>query len=84
MENIKFINIGYGNLVMANRIMAIVSPDSAPIKRVVQEAKEKGKVIDATYGRKTRGIIIMDNGCIVLSAMLPDTIGARLSDGKDM
>lgn len=78
MDNTRFLNIGYGNLVAANRVIAIVSLDSAPIKRLVQDAKEKGIAIDATYGRKTRGVLIMDNGSIVLSSNTPDTIGNRL------
>ncbi len=82
--DIKFINIGYGNLVTANRVIAIVSPDSAPIKRIVQDAREKGEIIDATYGRKTRGVIIMDNGHVVLSSMMPETIGSRLTNPKDL
>lgn len=84
MDNIKFINIGYGNLVAANRVIAIISPESAPIKRIVQEAKEKGNVIDATYGRKTRGVIIMDSGHVVLSSMMPETIGSRLGGAREV
>lgn len=79
MEKIQFLNIGYGNVVAANRVIAIVSPDSAPIKRIVQEGKEKGNLIDATYGRKTRCVIIMDNGHVVLSPNMPETVGGRLS-----
>lgn len=79
MERIQFLNIGYGNMVSANRIIAIVSLESAPIKRMVQEAKEKGKLIDATYGRKTRCVIVMDNGHLVLSANMPETVSGRLS-----
>lgn len=79
MEKIHFLNIGYGNVVSANRVIAIVSPDSAPIKRIVQEGKEKGNLIDATYGRKTRCVIIMDNGHVVLSPNMPETVGGRLS-----
>lgn len=79
MEKIQFLNIGYGNLVSANRVIAMVSPDSAPVKRMVQEAKEKGGLIDATYGRKTRCVIMMDNGNIVLSPNMPETVGGRLS-----
>ncbi|AMJ41860.1 MULTISPECIES: DUF370 domain-containing protein [Anaerotignum] len=78
MEKIQFLNIGYGNVVSANRVIAIVSPDSAPIKRIVQEGKEKGNLIDATYGRKTRCVIIMDNGHLVLSPNMPETVGGRL------
>lgn len=79
MENIRFINIGYGNIINAARVIAIVSPESAPIKRAVQEAKEKGVVIDATLGRKTRAVIIMDSGHIVLSSIMPETVGGRLN-----
>ena len=79
MERIQFLNIGYGNMVSANRVIAIVSLESAPIKRMVQEAKEKGKLIDATYGRKTRCVIVMDNGHLVLSANMPETVSGRLS-----
>ncbi|KXL51725.1 hypothetical protein CLNEO_28710 [Anaerotignum neopropionicum] len=79
MDKIQFLNIGYGNVVSANRVIAIVSPDSAPIKRIVQEGKEKGSLIDATYGRKTRCVIIMDDGHLVLSPNMPETVGGRLS-----
>ena len=75
----KLINIGFGNMVSANRLVAVVSPESAPIKRIIQEAKEKGNLIDATYGRKTRCVIIMDNGHVVLSPNMPETIGGRLA-----
>ena len=78
MDGIQFLNIGYGNMVSANRIIAILSPDSAPIKRIVQETKEKGTLIDATYGRKTRSVIMMDTGQVVLSPNVPVTIGGRL------
>ena len=78
MDGIQFLNIGYGNMVSANRIIAILSPDSAPIKRIVQETKEKGILIDATYGRKTRSVIMMDTGQVVLSPNVPVTIGGRL------
>ena len=80
----KLINIGFGNIVAANRIIAIVSPESAPIKRIVQEAKDDGSAIDATYGRKTRAVIIMDSGHIVLSSVQPETVAGRLEkDGED-
>ncbi len=82
MEKIQFLNIGYGNLISANRVIAMISPDSAPVKRIMQEAKEKGVVIDATYGRKTRCVIIMDNGHVVLSPNMPETVGGRLSSAK--
>ena len=77
----QLINIGFGNIVSANRIIAIVSPESAPIKRIVQEAKDDGTVIDATYGRKTRAVLIMDSGHIVLSAIQPETVASRLEKG---
>ena len=78
----QLINIGFGNIVSANRIIAIVSPESAPIKRIVQEAKEKSTVVDATYGRRTRAVIIMDSGHVILSAVQPETVASRLD--KDM
>ena len=75
---IKLINIGFGNMVSANRIIAIVSPESAPIKRIVQVAKDEGMAVDATYGRRTRAVIIMDSGHVVLSAVQPETVAGRL------
>ena len=78
----KLINIGFGNMVSSDRIITIVSPDSAPIKRMVQEAKERGMLIDASYGRKTRAVIIMDSDHIILSAILPVPISSRVN-GKD-
>ncbi|GAP98898.1 extracellular matrix/biofilm regulator RemA [Leptolyngbya sp. NIES-2104] len=77
MTEIKLINIGFGNIVSAHRIIAIVSPDSAPIKRIVTDARESDKLIDATYGRRTRAVIIMDSGHIVLSAIQPETVANR-------
>lgn len=74
----QLINIGFGNIVSANRIIAIVSPESAPIKRIVQEAKDEGIAVDATYGRRTRAVIIMDSGHVVLSAVQPETVASRL------
>ncbi len=79
---IKLINIGFGNMVSANRIISIVSPESAPIKRMVQEAREHGLLIDATYGRRTRAVIITDSNHIVLSAVQPETVGQRLNNDK--
>ena len=76
----KLIHIGYGNMVSAARIVAVVSPESAPIKRLVQEAKDDGRAIDATYGRKTRAVIIRDTGHIVLSSLITDTLAARIND----
>jgi len=74
----KLINIGFGNIVALDRIISIVSPDSAPIKRLVQEAKDSKMAVDATYGRKTRAVIIMDSGHVVLSAIQPETVAARI------
>jgi regulator of extracellular matrix RemA (YlzA/DUF370 family) len=74
------INIGFGNIALANRIVAIVSPESAPIKRLIQEAREKSKLIDATYGRKTRAVIITDCDYIILSAIQPDTMALRFEN----
>lgn len=79
---VKLINIGFGNFISANRLLAIVSPDSAPIKRVVQESRERGVLIDATYGRRTRAVIVMDSGHVILSAVQPETVAGRL-DNKD-
>ena len=74
----QLINIGFGNIVSADRIISIVSPESAPIKRIVQEAKDSKMAIDATYGRRTRSVIIMDSGHIILSAVQPETVAGRL------
>lgn len=76
----KLINIGFGNMISAGRLIAIVTPDSAPIKRMVQEAKERGTLVDATYGRRTRAVLIMDNDHLVLSALQPETVANRLGD----
>ena len=78
----RLVNIGFGNMVSAEKVMAVVSPDSAPIKRIVQEAKEAGILIDATFGRKTKAVLIMDGGTVVLSAILPEKIAGRF-DGKE-
>ena len=76
----QLINIGFGNIVSAERIVSIVSPESAPIKRIVQEAKDSKMAIDATYGRRTRSVLIMDSGHIVLSAVQPETIAGRVDN----
>ncbi len=76
----KLINIGYGNMVSANRIVTIVSPESAPIKRLIQEARDDGRAIDATYGRKTRAVIIMDSGHVILSSLITDTLASRINE----
>lgn len=73
------INIGFGNIVLANRIIAIVSPDSAPIKRLIAEAREKNNIIDATYGRKTRAVVVTDSNYIILSSIQPETIANRIN-----
>ena len=75
---IKLINIGFGNIVSANRLVAIVSPESAPIKRIIQEARDRGMLIDATYGRRTRAVIITDSDHVILSAVQPETVAHRL------
>ena len=74
----KLINIGFGNMVSASRLVAIVSPESAPIKRIIQEGRERGVLIDATYGRRTRAVIITDSDHIILSAIQPETVANRL------
>lgn len=74
----QLVNIGFGNIVSASRIIAIVSPESAPIKRLVQEAKDNKVVVDATYGRRTRAVLIMDSGHIILSAVQPETVAGRV------
>jgi len=74
----KLINIGFGNMVSASRLVAIVSPESAPIKRIIQEARDRGMLIDATYGRRTRAVIITDSDHVVLSAIQPETVANRL------
>lgn len=79
----KLINIGFGNMVNSNRLVAIVSPESAPIKRVMQEARERGMLIDATYGRRTRAVILTDSDHVILSAVQPETIGNRFSEASE-
>lgn len=78
-SNLKLINIGFGNIVAANRVIAIVSPESAPIKRMVQEARDKGVLIDATFGRRTRAVVVTDSEHIILSALQSETVANRLS-----
>ncbi len=79
----RLINIGFGNMISSERLLTIVGPDSAPIKRLVQEAKERAMLIDASYGRKTRSVIVMDTDHVILSAIPPETIAKRLSDKAD-
>ena len=76
----KLINIGFGSMVAANRVLAFMDPDSAPIKRIMQEAKERGMLVDASYGRKTQCVILMDTDHIILSALSPDSLSARWDD----
>jgi extracellular matrix regulatory protein A len=80
---IKLINIGFGNIVSANRIISIVSPESAPIKRIIQEARDRGMLIDATYGRRTRAVIITDSDHVILSAVQPETVAQRLNTKEE-
>jgi regulator of extracellular matrix RemA (YlzA/DUF370 family) len=84
--SVKFINIGFGNIVSANRLIAIVSPESAPIKRMISEARSKGMLIDATYGRRTRAVAVMDSDHVILSAVQPETVAHRIvskGEGED-
>ncbi|MBQ3567278.1 MAG: DUF370 domain-containing protein [Oscillospiraceae bacterium] len=81
----QLINIGYGNMISSSKLVAVVSPESAPIKRLVQDARDDGRLVDATYGRRTRAVIIMDSDHVILSAIQPETITARFdnSDNKE-
>lgn len=79
----KLINIGFGNMINASRLIAIVSPDSAPIKRIIQECKEKGNLIDATQGRRTRAVIMMDSDHVILSYLQSETVANRLNSDDD-
>jgi len=76
----KLINIGFGNMVSSNRLVAVVSPESAPIKRIVQDAKEKGMLVDATHGRRTRAVIVTDSGHIILTYLQAETVEKRMND----
>lgn len=83
--SIQLINIGFGNMVSANRIIAVISPESAPVKRVISEARDKGLLINATYGRKTRAVIITDSSHVILSAIQPETVANRFNpDTEEM
>ena len=79
----KLLNIGFGSMISAGRVLAIMEPASAPIKRVVQEAKERGMLIDASYGRKTRSVILMDTDHVILSALTPEVLASRWEEGKE-
>ena len=81
--DIKLINIGFGNIISSNRIVAIVSPESAPIKRLVQEARDCDRLIDATYGRRTRAVVITDSDHVILSAVQPETVAHRMIGSDD-
>ena len=79
---IKLINIGFGNYISANKLISVTSPDSAPIKRVVQEAKERGMLIDASYGRKTKAVILMDTDHVILTSLLPEDLSSSVKGGQ--
>lgn len=79
----QLINISFGNMVSSARLITIVSPESAPIKRIVQDAREQGRLIDATYGRRTRAVIVMDSDHVILSAVQPETVAARLNNNEE-
>lgn len=79
----KLINIGFGNLVSAQRLLSVISPDSAPVKRLMQEARERGMLIDASFGRKTKAVLIMDTDHVILSALEPKTIRGRAAGGEE-
>ncbi len=79
----RLINIGFGNMISAERLLSVLSPDSAPIKRLVQEAKERAMLVDASFGRKTRAVLVMDTDHVVLSAITPEAIAKRLADKEN-
>ena len=79
----KLINIGFGSLLAASRVLSILEPESAPIKRVVQEAKDRGMLVDASYGRKTKAVILMDTDHVILSALTPDVLGQRWQEKEE-
>jgi len=81
--DIQLINIGFGNIVSANRVIVIVSPESAPIKRIITDARERGQLVDATYGRRTRAVIITDSSHVILSAIQPETVANRFVVSKE-
>lgn len=82
--SLRLINIGFGNVVSANRVISIVSPESAPIKRIITVARDKNKLVDATYGRRTRAVIVTDSDHVVLSAVQPETVGQRVISHEEM
>lgn len=79
----KLVSIGFGNLISAERVISVISPDSAPIKRMIQDVREKGLLIDASFGRSTKAVLIMDSGHVVLSALPPETVAARFEDNNE-
>lgn len=79
----RLINVGFGNMISANRAVAVVSPDSAPIKRLIREAEDKGVLVNATYGRRTRSVVVMDSGHVILSAIMPEKLAVRLDGDYD-
>ena len=82
-KSMRLLNVGFGNMVAANRMVAVIAPDSAPVKRMVQEARDGGRLVDATAGRRTRAVIMMDTGHVVLSAVQPETIAGRLQNDTE-
>ena len=80
----RLVNVGFGNMISEDKVVAVVSNESAPIKRLVMEARERGAVIDATFGRKTKTVIIMDSGSVVLSAIMPETVAGRFNGKEDL
>ncbi len=79
----KLLNIGFGNMVAAERVVAMVSPESAPIKRIIQDVRDRGMLIDASFGRRTRAVIMMDSGHVILSALQPETLSARMNQNSE-
>ena len=80
---LKLLNIGFGNMVAAHRVVSMLSPESAPIKRIIQDVRERGNLIDATFGRRTRTVIVMDSGHVILSALTPETLNTRLNQMEE-
>jgi hypothetical protein len=83
VEAVKLVNIGFGSMVSARRVVAMLSPDSAPIKRLTQEARDRGSLIDASFGRRTQTVIVTDSGYVILSSLTPEVLSARFEDRKD-
>jgi Uncharacterized protein conserved in bacteria len=80
---LKLVNIGFGNLIHAGRVISLVSPESAPIKRMIQDVREKGQLIDASFGRSTKSVIVMDSGHVILSALTPDVLAQRFTENNE-